>query len=83
MNDVWDSGFWSLLNESGRSKILMWLQVGVKDRDTFKDSGMEEEPEQGIRTEACSSLGELGRRRKQLPERTQTALTLAFSPAET
>lgn len=45
MNDVWDAGLWLLLNGWGRQKSLIWLYVGVKDRDTVMDSGMEEEPE--------------------------------------
>lgn len=76
MNGVWDAGFWPLLNGWGRQKSLMWLYVGVKDRDTVKDSGMEEEPGQGVITKDCSSLGELGRGRKN------TALTPAFRPVE-
>lgn len=44
--DVWDSVFWALLN-GWRQKSLTWFQVEVEDRDIFKDSGMEEEPEQG------------------------------------
>lgn len=60
MNGVWDAGFWPLLNGWGRQKSLMGLYVGVKDRDTVKDSGMEGEPEQGVITKDCSSLGEPG-----------------------
>lgn len=76
MNGVWDAGFWPLLNGWWRQKSLMGLYVGVKDRDTVKDSGMEGEPEQGVITKDCSSLGRLGRGREN------TALTLAFSPVE-
>lgn len=40
-NGVWDAGFWPLLNGWRRQKSLMGLYIGVKDRDTVKDSGME------------------------------------------